>query len=269
MTIKAMAFDIDGTLVPRNCNNMSQKTREVLENLKKKNYPLVLITSRSFYEMKLLEKTFFDLFDYIVISTGTLIFNKQTLIQKHILRKEIFMRLVHYLEKNNIMYGYSRNDFEFYYSQEASAELQEKYSALFSQDYQIRKLEMEDEVIDFIYLLEDSQINELHNFVNEHIELCDFKIHGQVKPAGINKGFGLREVAKQLQLKPSDFLVFGDGTNDISMFQEAGLSVAMANGSEEAKKHAKLICASDDNEGVACFIEDWLKGDINDKNCIF
>lgn len=262
MNIKGIAFDIDGTLIPRGCNNVSDKTKEILKVMKNKKYPLVIITSRSHQEMKSLDKTFLELFDYAVLSTGTLIFKNWCLIRKNTIHREMFSTFIDTLEKNNIMYGYSRNDFEFIYSQTASTELQGRYSSLFMGDYKVRKLELKDEVIDFIYLLEKNQLINLKKYVTEQIELCDFKIHGQVKPAGINKGYGLREVAKELKMKASDFLVFGDGINDIPMFREAGISVAMGNASDEVKNQANFTCGIDKEDGVAQFIEKWITNEF-------
>ena len=43
--------------------------------------------------------------------------------------------------------------------------------------------------------------------------------------------------------------------NDITMFKKVGYSVAMGNASKEVKKHASEVTLSNNNDGVAVFLE--------------
>ena len=55
----------------------------------------------------------------------------------------------------------------------------------------------------------------------------------------------------------------GDGFNDISMIEYAGVGVAMANAQEEVKAAADYITVSNDEDGVAKVIYEMiLKEDI-------
>lgn len=53
-------------------------------------------------------------------------------------------------------------------------------------------------------------------------------------------------------------MAFGDGENDISMIEEAGIGVAMENGVEPLKKMADYITKSNDEDGVAAAIEKFV-----------
>lgn len=116
------------------------------------------------------------------------------------------------------------------------------------------------EVLDFLYFIDEHQVNEVKDYIHDTTELCDFKVHGQVKPLGINKGYGIVEVAKLLNIEPEDFIVFGDGTNDVSMFVAAGKSVAMSNASEIVQQAADEVCPSVDDDGVAYYLNNYLGG---------
>ena len=50
-------------------------------------------------------------------------------------------------------------------------------------------------------------------------------------------------------------IVFGDGKNDIDMFQMADESYAVANAHEELKKYATDVILSNDDDGVAQWLE--------------
>ena len=49
----------------------------------------------------------------------------------------------------------------------------------------------------------------------------------------------------------------GDGLNDISMLEEAGIGIAMANGCDEALDAADWVTSHCDEDGVAKAIEKY------------
>jgi Cof subfamily protein (haloacid dehalogenase superfamily) len=70
-----------------------------------------------------------------------------------------------------------------------------------------------------------------------------------------NKGFSVTAIARHLDIPLSDVAVLGDMPNDIPMFRVAGFSVAMGNGSEDAKAAASATTAANDHEGWAAAID--------------
>jgi hydroxymethylpyrimidine pyrophosphatase-like HAD family hydrolase len=50
----------------------------------------------------------------------------------------------------------------------------------------------------------------------------------------------------------------GDGFNDISMIEYAGMGVAMANAQEIVKSKADYITLSNDEDGIAHVIEEFM-----------
>lgn len=63
--------------------------------------------------------------------------------------------------------------------------------------------------------------------------------------------------AKQVRemVNADELICFGDNLNDISMLQAADVGVAVENAVEELKRHADLVVESNENDGVAKFIE--------------
>jgi hypothetical protein len=60
-------------------------------------------------------------------------------------------------------------------------------------------------------------------------------------PADVSKGSALATLALRLGIQPAAAVVFGDGDNDIPMFEWAGMSVAMPHGWPLARAKAKLV----------------------------
>jgi Cof subfamily protein (haloacid dehalogenase superfamily) len=73
-----------------------------------------------------------------------------------------------------------------------------------------------------------------------------------ILPVGTHKGNAIRWLKEHYNLTTDNILVFGDNDNDVEMFKEAGISVAMPNGSEKAKASATMIARdTNDNDGVS------------------
>ncbi len=66
----------------------------------------------------------------------------------------------------------------------------------------------------------------------------------------VNKGNTLKQLLNQREIKPEQFLAFGDSNNDLEMLELAGYSYSMANASEQVNQVAKYQAPSNDENGV-------------------
>src|SRR5581483_87442 len=79
---------------------------------------------------------------------------------------------------------------------------------------------------------------------------------------GIHKGSAVRRIASVFGVTPAQVAVIGDGPNDIEMFREAGVSIAMGQGVDEVIDAARFITSSNDNDGWARGIEKYVLGAV-------
>lgn len=77
----------------------------------------------------------------------------------------------------------------------------------------------------------------------------------EIVPANGNKGNALSQIMAKLQIKPDQVIAFGDGANDISMFDVAGFKYAMGNCDQELKSHATGVTKTNDEDGLAYILE--------------
>ena len=73
-----------------------------------------------------------------------------------------------------------------------------------------------------------------------------------------HKGYALKRFAEHLGFTLDNCMAFGDGMNDFTMVEAAGLGVAMANAEDEVKRVAKFMTLSNDEDGVAAALERFL-----------
>lgn len=71
---------------------------------------------------------------------------------------------------------------------------------------------------------------------------------------GANKGSATKRLLSLLNIHPLEAVCVGDGDNDIPMFSECGLGIAMGNGTESLKKVAHHVVAPIEDEGFAAAV---------------
>ena len=75
-----------------------------------------------------------------------------------------------------------------------------------------------------------------------------------------HKGAGLLELSKLLGVPAAEIAVIGDGGNDVLMFEQSGLSVAMGNAEPAVKAAADFVTDSNAEDGFAKAIERFILG---------
>lgn len=80
----------------------------------------------------------------------------------------------------------------------------------------------------------------------------------EILPKGVDKAKALAGFLERLGCTRDELMACGDGFNDLTMIKYAGLGVAMANAREEVKACAHYVTASNDEDGVALAIENFI-----------
>ena len=71
-----------------------------------------------------------------------------------------------------------------------------------------------------------------------------------VVPISGSKAAGVAKVVEHLGLKPENVMVFGDGLNDLELFDYAGISIAMGISHEKIKEKADYITKTVEEDGI-------------------
>ncbi len=72
----------------------------------------------------------------------------------------------------------------------------------------------------------------------------------EFNPLGIDKGTGIKELSKILNINMEETIAIGDNYNDLSMIKNAGVGVCCVNGEDEVKKYADYVTVNNNNEGA-------------------
>lgn len=77
-------------------------------------------------------------------------------------------------------------------------------------------------------------------------------------PKGVDKSVGLKHLLEHLGMDYSNLMAFGDADNDLGMIKAAADGVVMANGLPQVKAAADHITTSNDDDGVAHYLEGYF-----------
>jgi hypothetical protein len=73
-----------------------------------------------------------------------------------------------------------------------------------------------------------------------------------------SKAIAMAKIGQHYNIKQSEMIAVGDGFNDLSMIEYAGLGVAMGNADNEVKRIADYVTRSNDEDGVAHVINKFI-----------
>lgn len=99
----------------------------------------------------------------------------------------------------------------------------------------------------------------LNQFITSGMK-CLFTIDGTaiITSKKATKENALRKFGEYFNIGISNIIAFGDDTNDKDMIKTAGVGIAMGNAIDDVKSIADFVCDTNDNDGVAKWINNFL-----------
>ncbi len=262
MGYRLIAMDFDDTLLNSE-KEIGEKTKKCLIKYREKGYKIVGVTARALLSAKKVVP--FDLFDCIILNNGCNMYDvtnkKQIIIGK--LDTDSVLKITKLLD------GFMNQvDYVDYISGTTYYSYKKKNSTVsFIKDISSFD-EIQEEVLRMNIFLKDwSHIVELQELINQnHKDINCFVMQDSssekqwlvVNPKGIDKKSVLEELGKQWKIGLSEMIFFGDGLNDLVIMESVGCSVAMKNSLEVVKKKANYTTLTNNEDGIAVFLEDYL-----------
>lgn len=286
---KFVAIDIDGTLL-RSDGEISNKTKNIIRRVVDRGVKVVLTSGRPTYSTKMIAKEL-SVDHFMICDNGASIYNLEEdnlFLSQHI-DKETVLKIMNTCIENNIYYmvftpheiivkDLKHMALAFYKKRhnvhnELSGINEIKYAGI---EY-IRKIE--EPIIRIVVCDQDRPIfNSIVNHLKKyesidlmappHISNKIIKENGkdilisysyaELLPKHSNKWEAIKYLISNSNIKPSEVIAIGDNFNDIEMVKNAGLGVAVNNGTPTLKAVAQVVAPSNDEDGVATILEQYI-----------
>ena len=252
--IKAIFFDIDGTIRSFNTKTIPDNTKETLRELRGKGIKIFIATGRAPFHTKFLGDLLDFKFDgYITINGQYCYLNTGEVLNDQTLSKKDIEQVLPYFKENKIACDFAlldgafinlKNDRVKWLEDELGdpdrfVVVEDAYErGVKEKVYQLNVFVSEGEEGDFMNLMPNSKTARWTSHFTDIIP----------KDGGKNKG--IDAIINHFGIKLEETMAFGDGGNDIDMLKHAGIGVAMENGREDVKKIADFITTSVDDDGI-------------------
>ena len=247
--IKAVFFDIDGTLVSFKTHVIPDSTIRALDMLRKKGVKLFISTGRRLGSINNLDTQEFD--GYITLNGGYCVVGTEEVIYKCAIPAEDMEALIRYQEtvepfpcsivgEDGIFMNYDNEDVNevFGMLNFPHPPLRPMRESLGKEAYQLVaffKARQEERIMSYLPHCEATRWNPLF---------------ADVIPKGCSKAIGIDKIIEHFGISLDETMAFGDGGNDVSMLVHAGIGVAMGNAVNDVKEKADYVTTTVDDDGI-------------------
>ena len=126
-------------------------------------------------------------------------------------------------------------------------------------DYMIQnKHQIENISINFEFAEDKEKWQRILERIDDITLTSSFKHNFEIGGANTSKAEALRFLMRRLDVEPRELMACGDSPNDIEMIKLAEIGVVVGNASEEMKSLANYVTDTNDNDGVAKAIENFV-----------
>lgn len=275
MAVKLIMTDLDGTLFKNDHESISERNVNALKKAQENGIKICIATGRT-------KSLIFDAValvpfaDYIITSNGAVTYDAKTdeiitsqllsaekskkvfeIINSHSLTHEIYFEGECFLDGYSAkLYNYGNISAHYLKVLKDKANVVPDLSEHIG-ERGVEKINIMHVVGDELQEIKDSFLNiggiYVTSSIPENLEMNNINA---------NKGYALSALCRILNISENEVMAFGDSGNDCEMLRTAGYSFATANAWDEAKKAAKFVTLSNEDDGVAVQIEKYLEGKI-------
>lgn len=266
--IKAVFVDIDGTLANSN-REITEVSKEPIRRMKEKGIYVVLCSGRSNKDVCEYSKDAFAS-DYAISSNGAQIYNYKTdenFYKDDIQYKEL-KSIWKYCNENNLELILNAKDLQ--YGNKVFCSDMYKYKMIINDIEELKGTEIFQVIINSN---DYYKMNKCEEFILDHdnLKIANYSKDYIAKRMNIkepyyifvnskstDKGTAISKFLEAMNINKEEAICFGDRINDITMFKSCGKTVAMKNADEDLKKMANFITLSNDENGVADFLNKYI-----------
>jgi Cof subfamily protein (haloacid dehalogenase superfamily) len=250
MNIKMIITDLDGTLLDEE-KNISNRNQQALLRCRELGIKTAYATGRGGTSQDLVSKLS-NLFDGRAVQNGALAYVGNEVVYNRLLAYESVRPLLTACTERGLRAA-SQFDGMHY----ANFKVSDEWSHI-----------SHFEIVDFA--LHDKDGEKVYILINNHDDVSFIETHlpadawmsvsrdgmAMIMHKEATKSNAIIALGEYWGIASTEIAAFGDDLNDIDMLNHAGVSVAMGNALDDVKAAADYICDTNDNDGVAKWLEE-------------
>ncbi|WP_322174432.1 HAD family hydrolase [Acutalibacter caecimuris] len=257
MHLKLIALDLDKTLL-HNDNSISDYSIDILTECQQRGIIIAIATARSEYSAK----KYLDKInpDVVITSGGAIAKLGNRVIHKALIPQEVLNSIIQ-STINHPLINCIRVMGEIHELSNKTG-LPKGKKDYGHYDYSDFKEALHEDALKIQF--ETSDINFLESLIRKYpdCELISYRNENLHKIANTlaNKLDAIRSVCYACNIQLAEIAAFGDDMSDFKLLEAVGMGIAVENAVEVVKNVADFVCPSNDEDGVAIYIERYIRG---------
>jgi len=248
-TIKAVFFDIDGTLLSFKTHEIPASTQEAIHKLQAKDIKVIVSTGRSINSIDHIK--FLDFDGFITFNGGYCVTQEDDVLFKQAINPSDIQGVLDYAKQNPLSFSFmSEREITIH---DVTPEIAGMYAHLNLPVPPLVNMETVDvsSILQTnIFLGPEEEKAFMEKVMPNSLASRWTPLFADVNPKGQSKRVGIDIFCQHFDLDLKQTMAFGDGGNDITMLQHVNIGVGMGNANPEVKEIADYITTDVDNDGV-------------------
>lgn len=251
--IKAVFFDIDGTLVSFKSHTVPESARRAIARLREQGVKVFIATGRLMKHVAIVNDIEVD--GYITVNGGYCITSAGEVIFESAFPRATVERVIDLSEQ----YGFDLNVMthqDMYVS--SMGERVKKIASMINimpTVADVRAIAATQPVVQMCPYISRELEQEIMPLLPDCVGSRWIETFMDLNVRGVDKSLGIQQVMNYYGLTMAEAMAFGDGGNDLPMVRDAAVGVAMGNACDELKAVADYITSSVDEDGVSRALE--------------
>ena len=251
--IKAIFFDIDGTLVSFKSHTVPESARRAIARLREQGVKVFIATGRLMKHVAIVNDIEVD--GYITVNGGYCITSAGEVIFESAFPRATVERVIDLSEQ----YGFDLNVMthqDMYVS--SMGERVQKIASMINimpTVADVRAIAATQPVVQMCPYISRELEQEIMPLLPDCVGSRWIETFMDLNVRGVDKSLGIQQVMNYYGLTMAEAMAFGDGGNDLPMVRDAAVGVAMGNACDELKAVADYITSSVDEDGVSRALE--------------
>jgi len=265
---KAVFIDIDGTLRD-NKKNISDRTINAIKHITENGIMVILSSGRpQKYTENISRKCYAS--NYVITSSGASIYDYESknVVYQNVMNKQACIDLYNLSQNAGVRFSMNVGEIivtnRLKYLDGSEKLLNEPIenfvinNNVFQCNIADKEYNKMKKLIPLIRQVPNCEIKNMHKSLTDEAEPQIGDIYCDVASVDSCKGNAVKVFCDMLGIDLKATIAIGDDFNDVSMFDVVGYSVAMGNSNDIIKKHANEVTLSNEEDGVAIFLEKLL-----------
>lgn len=247
--IKAVFFDIDGTIFSLKTKSIPESTRIAIKILREKGIRVIVATGRSVNDLNHIKHIEFD--GFLTFNGGYCMTVDGQVMFRHVINSDDIKNLIDYSERSDVSFSLMYED-SVRISHE-SPQVLELYSHVdipVPPLYHKENLDIENVLQVNVFIDPENEDSFMREIMPNSLSSRWTPLFADVNPGGVSKQRGVEYFCDYFNIDVAETMAFGDGGNDISMLKFVNIGVAMGNAGDNVKKVADFITDDVDDHGI-------------------